>query len=653
MDKNHYKPLIWNDSSSLLLYDHWLQELDDDKIYFTKKDISLFQQYRNNSAEIRSNGQDLFSLSVTLYRKRLREADSSINSYLSKPIDFTKPDRFRWPADDFASDVKELELRRQHYLKWSVLDNIADELTSDKKPLPETVPTGFAKSEADERLRIQKRETAMFRLLLQSPEEFRGDMEDEFLNAIAWCYDPHSTYMNFREKEQFEAEVSAEEFTAGFTLEENEKGERLIDHLQPGGSAWRSGQVHKGDVLLKIAIDKKEYNAADLSDSQISSLLGSSGNMIMTVKTIAGEIKTVKLAQEKITDEESTVKSYLVKSTKTFGYIDLPGFYSRETDGKKLTYEGCAKDLSRELIKLRKDSISGLIIDLRNNGGGSMWEAIQLSGIFIDAGPVASAKDREGKSIFLKDPNRGTLYDGPMVILVNGRSASASEFFAAAMQDYNRAIIVGGSTYGKGTAQSIKPLDTLPGGSVKDYADFVKVTGDKFYRVNGSTVQWQGVVPDIILPDIYSGFEFKERTHASALVPDQGKAGYYQPLPALPIASLQQQSAARIKDNSYFKSINELISKINEREKGTDIPLQWRSFAEFYQKQNGDLNQEITDQSAKIAITAANNGFDSERQVGAEEAATEANKNFLHSISQSSEIAEACRILEDYIKLKQ
>ncbi|MEJ7611428.1 MAG: S41 family peptidase [Ferruginibacter sp.] len=653
MEKKHYRPLSWNDSSSTLLYNLWLKELDGEKIYFTKKEIASLDQFRTRSSVVSPSQKDFFTASVDLYRQRLHEADSSTNAYLSKPIDFVKPDNFYWPATDYAADNKELELRRKHYLKWSVLDDIADQILADKKTPTPAIPADFAASEAEVRQRIRKKQTASYARLMQSPTDFREDMQDEFLDAIARTYDPHSNYMNLRLKQQFEAAVSAEDFTAGFTLETNDKGERLIDELQPGGSAWKSGQVHKGDLLVKVKSGKKEYDAEDMDDAELSSVLGNSGTIDITIKTAAGEIKTVKLAQETEQDEESTVKSYLLKGDKTFGYIDLPGFYSKETDSKKLSYEGCAKDMSRELIKLKKDNIDGLIIDLRNNGGGSMWEAIQLAGLFIDAGPVASVKDRDGKLQFMKDPNRGTMYDGPMVILTNGRSASASEFFAATMQDYHRALIVGGTTYGKGTAQVVVPLDTINNSTIKDYHDFVKVTGSKFYRVIGSTVQWKGVEPDIALPDIYAVTGYNERSNSTALIPDTAKAGYYQPLPDLPLALLQQKSAARIAGDPYFLLLNKFLQMATDVQKGMNIPLDWTGFVNFHQKLYPVVpGGETEPETKKPVLQTENNSFDKERFSHNTGEATEMNASFLERLSHSRELAEATKILSDRINIK-
>jgi carboxyl-terminal processing protease len=387
--------------------------------------------------------------------------------------------------------------------------------------------------------------------LLKTPELFKTELENDYLNTIAWCYDPHTSYMSISQKKDFDTHMSASEYSAGFELEENDKGDLTISFLQPGGSAWRSGQLHTGDQLIKIKSEGIEKEIATIGDDELENMLGGNNQagLEVTVKTAAGELKTIKLSKEKIDDEESIVKSYVLQGNKNIGYINLPGFYSREddsiTDEKDIKYDGCANDVSKEIVKLRKDTIAGLILDLRYNGGGSMWEAMQLAGIFIDIGPVASVKDKDGKVRFLKDPNRGTIYDGPLMVLINGRSASASEFVSAVLQDYNRALIVGGTTYGKGTAQIVLPMDTMPFSNNKNYTEFVKVTQQKFYRVNGSTTQWKGVLPDIELPDIYSDELNKEKANSSALQPDNSKTGIYQAAAALPAQSLKLKSEQR------------------------------------------------------------------------------------------------------------
>jgi carboxyl-terminal processing protease len=653
MDKNHYQPLQWNDSSSVMLFDKWIKDLDEEKLFFTQKDIAALSVNKNNlDDEMLGKSWIFFDASIILYKKRIQKADSIIQAYLSKPIDFSKPDNFTWPATTFAASEIELTKRWQQYLKWRILDNIADNITDDSIALTTTLPNNFAKIEIEERQGGQKLESSYIKNKLQTPELFIENRKDDYLNAIAWCYDPHSSYMNLKEKDEFNAAVSAMEYSAGLALDENEKGDKTIGYLQPGGSAWKSGQLHKGDVLLKVKVNGIEKEVANMTVDELEDILegNSSGDVEITFKTAAGVVKTTKLLLEKVSDEEEKVKSYVVKSNKKIGYINLPGFYSREEDYKNLTYDGCANDVSKEIIKLRKDNIEGLILDLRNNGGGSMWEAMQLAGIFIDIGPVASMKDKDGKVSFLKDPNRGTIYDGPLMVLINGQSASASEFLSATLQDYNRALIVGGTTYGKGTAQTVQPLDTNKVDPNKKYEDFVKITEDKFYRVNGTTVQWKGVEPDISLPDFFDDISFKEKANTSALKPDNGKVGKYTAANALPIAALKAKSEIRVSINPFFKT-KQLVSKfISQSKNGITIPLQWSSFSQYYTKTKERFAL-FTDEKneAKTDITADNNIFDKDRFIASDKQIKETNETYLKLIATDKVIAEACKIFEDLL----
>jgi carboxyl-terminal processing protease len=493
------------------------------------------------------------------------------------------------------------------------------------------------------------------RLLGNSPEDFEKDHQENYLNSIAWCYDPHTTYMNMAVKDEFETQMSASEYSLGFDVEENDKGEPEVSFLQPGGSAWRNGELHKGDVLVAVRIGKDFKNITDLTESEIEAVFAGrdKSDTEIKVRTVTGEIKMVKLAKEKISSEEEVVKSYVLKGNSNIGYINLPGFYSRENisiqETDDISYDGCANDVSKEIVKLKKDNIAGLILDLRYNGGGSIWEAMQLAGIFIDIGPVASMKDREGKVRFLKDPNRGTIYDGPLLVLVNGASASASEFIGAVLQDYNRAIIVGGATYGKGTAQSIMPMDSARPDPNKKYEDFVKVTGEKFYRVNGGTTQWTGVEPDIALPDIYSSDNYKEKSQMSALQPDRSKAGNYTALPALPIATLKAKSDQRTSASPFFKAVSQYIQLAEKNEKSRTIPLTWSAYLRQYQeniKLYNTLSEEMLPASEQTAVI--NNAFDKERSALLSEYSKEVNEAYLKNIKTDPVIREAMFIMFDW-----
>ncbi len=376
-----------------------------------------------------------------------------------------------------------------------------------------------------------------------------------------------------------------------------------------------------------------------------------SGDVELTFKTAAGVVKTIKLVLEKISDEEEKVKSYVLKTKKNIGYINLPGFYSREENIENLNYNGCANDVSKEIIKLRKDNIEGLILDLRDNGGGSMWEAMQLAGIFIDIGPVASIKEKNGKVTFLKDPNRGTIYDDPLIVLINGQSASASEFLSATLQDYNRAIIVGGTTYGKGTAQVVLPLDTNKMDLSKKYEDYVKVTQQKFYRVNGTTVQWKGVVPDIELPDFFDDVMFKEKANESALKPDNSKVGFYTAGNALPLASLKSKSEARTSADMFFQAKRKAANYFTEYKYGITIPLQWSTFSQYYTKSKDRFKVfEEQEKNVTSEISAINNLFEQEKFKSADTHTKETNNIYLKQIASDKVIVEACKIFDDLLQ---
>ena len=653
MELNHYKPLQWNDSASTLLYNKWLEEIDGEKLFFTQKDTTTLIAFKNSlDEEMNGNGWVFFNTSTSLLSAGIKKADSIVNSFLSQPVDFSKPDNAEWPNKNFAANNIELAKYWQRYLKWQLLDKISNRYISKEIKLTTALPADFAKVEQEERLKIKKKESIYLQSLLQTPQNFMEEKQDEYLNAIAWCYDPHSNFFNTKEKEEFSAMVSAKEFSAGLSFTENEKGDKVIDYLQPGGSAWKSGQLHKGDVLLKVKVDGKENEIEDISETEVAELLQSAGSsdVEVTVRTAADEVKTVKLVQEKISSDEGIVKSYLLKGKNNIGYINLPGFYSRE-DGADIKYDGCANDVSKEIIKLKRDNIEGLIIDLRGNGGGSMWEAMQLAGIFIDAGPVASVKERNGKVVFLKDPNRGTIYDGPLIVLINGASASASEFFSATLQDYNRAVIVGGTTYGKGSAQQVMPLDTSKADAYKKYEDFIKVTDSKFYRINGSTVQWNGVKPDINFPDVYADVQFKERANESALIPDESKKGTYTSLAQLPINDLKNKSEARVNNDAYFKSMSEFAVWISKYKSGKIIPLQWSNYIDYKAKLKSSFSLFDTEKSnAAKLMNVSNNNFDKQRIDLSDAQEKLVNETYLKNIGQDNELAEACKIFEDWIR---
>lgn len=664
LDKNHYAPLTWNDSASVLLYNRWMRILDDDKMYFTRADMAVLESFKLKlDDELNGKGWSFFDESIRLYKKAVHQADSLQKIIFSKPLDFSKADVLQYPFTDYASSVNDLQQRFSKLARWRILNSIATELDSTEKSASSSlkVPAGFAAKEIKIRERLKKQHAISMKELPVNNPGFENDMADKYLQAISWCYDPHTEYMNLAEKKDFETELSGFEYSTGMNLDQDEDGNYEVEDIEPGGNAWRTGELHKGDIVVSIKKGNgPDKQLSEMDEEEVAQLLrGNSDEKVeLTVKTAAGVVKKTTLTKEKVTDDEGIVKSYVIQGKQKIGYIQLPGFYSRESEDIKtaddVKFDGCANDVSKEIVKLTRDTIKGLILDLRFNGGGSMWEAMQLAGIFIDYGPVGSVKDRKGKVSFLKDPNRGTAYDGPLLVLINGASASASEMTAAMLQDYHRALIAGGTTYGKGTAQQVLPMDTAyTGDSPKNYegyADFVKVTGRKFYRIDGTTTQWKGVIPDIALPDVYEGLGIRENKNASALLPDNAKKGIYQPLTGIPFDMLKEKSNGRVGSDPAFNNVKKAAAWIKAMNQGREVPLQWQAYLAAYLKNEAMYKtMEAIEHGRKKDLEVSNNNFDKEKIKFATTSGRELNETYIEHIAADAYINEACSIMLDWL----
>ena len=660
LEQKHYQPLQWNDTTSALLYERWLQLLDKDKLLFTQADIAQLEPYKNKlGEELNGNGWAFFDKSIAIYRNRIQYVDSNILVLLSKPLDFSKPDNIVWPITSYEASVTQLNQQWQKYVKWQVLRDIADNVldTGIEMATYAKLPANFAALESKSRAKLKKHLLVSLQQKKLLDSSFTADMGNLYLSAISWCYDPHTEYMNTSQRAHFENIVNSQEFSAGFQMNKNDKGDWEISYLVPGGAAWSNGELHKGDVIVKIKSgDQPEKELASMdNDEEVQGLLQDnvSENITVSIRTAGGIQKSISLTMQKVTNEEGIVKSYVLQGAKKVGYITLPGFYTKE--GDEDNGNGCSNDVAKEVVKLKKDSIEGLILDLRYNGGGSLGEALDLAGIFIDEGPLCSIKDKKGLIRFLKDPNRGTIYDGPMLVLINGSSASASELVSAALQDYHRALIVGSTTYGKGSAQVVLPMDTT--GTVTDVSptnNYVKVTIEKFYRVDGSTTQWKGVVPDIFLPQVEDEDEFNEKSNASALQPDFSKVAFYDVLPALPITTLKAKSEARVDTNSSFKAIEDFSAWYKKDQKGFVLPLQWPAYS-FFHKQAIEKYKEIEDtgDSGISLLTATNSRFDLQQLSIENTQNRQLNAVHLKKIEKDNYIAEAYLIMSDWLNDKK
>jgi carboxyl-terminal processing protease len=518
----------------------------------------------------------------------------------------------------------------------------------------------FSKAEEEARLKIKSIELRRIKTILDNPAGYENYLATLFCNIIASNFDPHTEFFSANEREDFLNAVHSDGMYYGFSIGEDDKGSLQITNLIPGGPAWKTGELNKGDELLEFSFQNK--TPIDLSGAnaeEASQFLDMAGNekLTLTVKKPSGLVKSVTLAKDRIRNDDHVVKSFILLATKKIGYISLPGFYS---DAEEDHVASCANDVAKAIVNLKKDNIEGLILDLRNNGGGSLKEALDMAGIFIDMGPLAFYKERNGKPVILKDMNQGMIYEGPLLVLQNTQTASASELLAATLQDYHRAIIAGSISYGKGTAQSIFPLDTLFNPDVdstymqKSDLGYVKVTTGKFYRVTGATTQQAGVNADILMPDMLDDLKYREEDEPFSVLPDTvQKNTYYKPLPELPIASLSSRSQERVKSNRNFETIKRYGKTLSgEADHPSMVPLQWEKFIQwtknYRQMDPQDLEKSMLSSMDNFAVdnnTVEKNSFfaDSYDQ--------EINDRWKKKLSRDIYVSEAVQVLIDYINL--
>ncbi len=575
--KFHIQPRALNDSFSNDVFTMLLKQIDEDKIFLTVNDLQQLSKYRYDIDDEIQHKQTTFLEALTkIFADRMAESDTMINNICKAPFNFYLPEKITIAEDtSYAANEKERRIKMYKNLKAFALGFIAEHDTlsamnaaQQRKFIVQAEPAARRKAEKAFRHQVN--------MILQGVGGIQQALADEYCKAIALCYDPHTEYFPATEKEDFDSELGDKQMVFGIICKEEDDGSVEIESVKPGSPAYKSGQINKGDKIISIQWEDKQ--PIDVSTGGLRQLyevmaMSNHDKATFTIKKQDGSKRSVVLLKEKSSNDENDenrVKSFVLKGNKTIGFISLPAFY-QDWEDESEGVSGCANDVAKEIIKLKKENIEGLIIDLRYNGGGSMKEAIDLAGIFIDAGPVCQEKEKSGKVYTLKDVNPGTIYDGPLMFLVNGHTASASEVVAGTLQDYHRAVIVGSVTYGKATAQVVLPMDTTVNeekDNSKIKADnYIKITVSELYRVTGETAQAKGVQPDVVLPDMLDAHPEHESDNLFALHPQPVNAcKYFKPYPEMDVTKLQALASSIIDTSVYYKRLKEYIA--NEKENG-------------------------------------------------------------------------------------
>jgi len=575
LEEQHYSPKKIDDVFSKMVFKKYLEELDIDKNLFLQSDINDFKQYETYLDDELHGAEIKFVPTVNVtYNKRIPEVVAIYRSILAHPFSFTVDETIKTENDKETYPATEAERteRWRKKLKLLTLERYSDMLdVKEKNPKDTSYNKPDSVLEKDARNRVLK---AMDRVYDRIKAKYDDNERfNAYVNTITNLMDPHTDYFPPVEKRAFDEQMSGRFYGIGAQLQEQD-GIIKIASLLSGGPAFKSGEFLVNDVIVKVAQGKDEpvdITGYDISDA-VKLIRGNKGTEVrLTIKRQDGSVKVVTLIRDEIVQDESFARSAVVtENGKKIGYIYLPDFYA---DFDRPEGARCSDDVAKEIKKLQAENVSGIVIDLRFNGGGSLYEVVQMVGLFIKDGPVVQVRDKEGKSSMLNDKNSAVQYDGPLAVMVNEGSASASEIFAAAIQDYKRGIIVGStSTYGKGTVQKNMPLGKRFD-FFSDHSEFgaIKLTFQKFYRINGGSTQLKGVTPDIILPDAYDYLKIREKDNPAALPWDEiAKASFDKWESNVDIDKVVAKENSVIQANQAFKFIQSNTAWLAKR---NELPI--------------------------------------------------------------------------------
>ena len=646
VQNEHYRPKPVDDSLSVYVFDTFIDGLDGNRNLFTKLEYEKLCKHRLNLDNYILQNDCSFMIDfVSMYQFALERKKKTLEKIRVEVLDYNGKDTVKFSKKNFPFELIATDFDRvwKKRMKYDILEDISKLSTN-----LDSLNQHFSKLEKTTKEKIFDSNLCKINNILEDNKGVAYDIRNDFLNIFCNYFDPHTNFFSQDARSSFMSSLTTSGLSLGLNVTLNEKEEIIVDEVVPGGPAARTNQFEKGDVVLKVSNKKGEdYLVSCSSLDKIGELIFSDSNEIieMTIQKKNGNVLDVLLKKQIMKATANAVSSYIVEKGIKIGYIQIPNFYS-DFDG--FSPLGCADDVAKEIIKLKQDNIQGLVLDLQDNGGGSMEEAIKLAGMFIDYGPVSVLVNRKNKQSILKDYNRGSVYYGPIVILINGNSASASEFFSAAMQDYNRAMIVGSTSLGKASMQTILPLDDKQ-------QDFVKLTVEKFYRITGKSNQIKGIIPDIAVPILYDSIVAREISYKTALKYDeiQLKARFtpfrkdYYPI-------IIEQSNSRLKNNGRFNDIIAANDEINALYKNQKKPVLITFKAVFNDVHEIDS---LWKKVKKIIATEnscniSNNSYDTEK-LKFDDYQQEINIYKIKDLKTNPYIEEAVEILNDFNKLQK
>ena len=655
----HFAPKPVDDSFSKSVYKTYLERIDAQKRFLTQQDIDKIKQYEFKiDDQVNVHTFDFFNASLPLLEAGIKKSESFFNEIIDSPINLNKGDLLETDSEKrmFVKNDSELKEQWQNIVQFEIISKWVQSIDDQKEKGNKDGNKSEVELKAEAVKDVKKRFNDWFGRLTKLR---RSDRMEVFLGSIANYFDPHTDYFSPKEKQDFDINMGGKLEGIGARLQTDGDYTKVFS-IVVGGPAWKTKKLDENDIIMKVA--QKGQEPVDIAgmrvDDVVQMVRGKKGTtVILTVKKKDNSIVEISIDRDEVQLEDSKAKSVILNmpgKIQNIGYINLPKFYSSfETEGGN----SCAVDVAEEIKKLKSQNVNGIILDLRNNSGGSLNDVVDMSGLFIEEGPMVQVKGREEKPYIHMDKDKSVLYDGPLVIMVNQFSASASEIIVAALQDYNRAIIVGSkSTFGKGTVQRFYDLDRgIRGNDEFKPLGNVKMTVQKFYRVTGGSNQLKGVIPDIILPDTYHYIQSGESEYNNPL--------QWSEIAAVPFSQnvvkldnkqkLIDNSKARIDQSKDFALVLESAAKIKENRDQTKWPLKLNDYRAMVDKKELESKKFEKLFKNEIAGLEINNLTTDLTKINMDESNKARNTEFIKDLRKDIYLEETMYIIRDMINLEK
>ncbi|WP_452219142.1 carboxy terminal-processing peptidase [Lacinutrix undariae] len=657
LEQGHFSPKDINDDFSEHVFNDYLDQLDPFKRYFYASDIEEFAAYKDQiDDQIKTYDLAFFNLTHNRLLKRIEESQVLYKEVLKHSFDFSKKEAFLADYEDleYVSSKKEMKERWRQQLKFSTIanyDDLIETQNTDEKNAAENSEVKFKKKslKAIEEEARETTQNSLNELYDYINDRQRKDWFSVYINAIVEEFDPHTFYFAPEDKDRFDVAMSGNFEGIGARLQKKMDG-ILVNEIISGGPAWRQNELEVGDQILKVRQGDEPEAVSVVGmrlDDAIKFIKGPKGtDVILTLKKVDGTIEDVSITRDIVELEETYAKSSIVvKEDKTFGVINLPKFY---VDFENYNKRNAASDIKKEILRLKEEGMEGLVLDLRNNGGGSLQTVVDMAGLFIEDGPVVQVKTAGEPKEILNDRDKSVVWNGPLVILVNELSASASEILAAAMQDYKRGIIIGSKqTYGKGTVQNVLDLNRMVQNNSNGDMGALKFTTQKFYRINGGSTQLEGVKSDVVVPDRYSYIDIGEKDQENPLAWDKIDAVEYSTWESsYDYDGTIAKSKARMANNEQLKLIDanaQWLKKIRDK---NEYSLNYSDY-----KASLTVNEEEAKRFDKISEYKTNLTYKSlnyENKLMAQDSVLKQKRDRWHtSLSKDVYMEEAVNVLND------